>query len=452
MRREVVVALCALSVLVLLVPLHMPDPPATRLTAHPLAVTPAQADAQLTGVATEELKRTQKFWQNGSGSYATASIPVTFPSNFTSGNYSSITSFSEAFYPVASGGLYAQVNETQGTTVLVNTTATTPFTISPTLSSTAVTQKVPELWTAANAVASLGTYSVTTAAVQTVSFAYNSPLNWSANSSVAYQTTYGVAAYRGYWLNQSLTFLPFPSLNTGVNWSTVTVLLNGTAYKDFQVVTGGVYVSIASIGPGYSASVTVKFNALPATSGAAPVLVVTTWNVLNATTNQINTSWTNQMSVAYAGEFIIQTRYPYSIDPSSVIVQAGLRVLPAGSWTLAGNTITIGPQVVTVDSGSAISFFVNFRFVNEPPAYHLTSGSVAFASGGGVVTWGEAVLALWLILGLGAVVVAFTSTKSFRGRQLNWDREHRFAITLAIAATILLAFWIYLEVQAGVTL
>lgn len=446
MRAVAVLALLALLAGVLAPVTQPTSPSAPRIG---VATVPATANAQLTGTTTTVQKRVNSFFQNGTGAYAGSSTVASWPTNFTAGNWSSLVAFTEVFNPVVTGGTYyPQVNLTQGSVVLANTTATIPFGVAPAFTATPVKQHTVEIYSITGGLPPQATYTVTTVATQTIQFVYSSALNWTPSASSVYTTSYPLAAYPGYWLNNSQVFLPFPAVVTGVNWSTVSVTLNGTSYSNFQVVTGGVYVNVASVGRGYTATIGAKFTVLPAIGGAAPVMIVTKFNKVNTTYDQINTSWTNNQNVAYAGEYIIQVDLAFPLNPSSLTVQAGIRVLNSAAWTLQGNTLTILPLVVQTPSASATAFFVTFQFAQAPPESVVTAATVAFESGGTSVTWGQLFLVGWIGSGVGSAI-GFVVQPTRRNRRLSWNAEDRWSLTLVALAVVLFGAWFYLELAAG---
>ncbi|MDE1821560.1 MAG: hypothetical protein KGI98_12035 [Euryarchaeota archaeon] len=415
------------------------------------SVTPT-ANVQVVSTAVEPLRQVTHFYQNGSGTYAGSSQVATFPINFSSYAYSSIASFTEAFAVTSSNGYYPQVNLTQGTKVIANSTVSLPFTVSPSVSAVPVKERVVETYSPTGTLPNIATYLITASAVQTIVFSANAQTNWTQNLS-SFHVYYTLSAPKGYWLNQTQIYVPFPAGST-VNYTTVTVSLNGTAIRTFQVQTGGVYVNWASLGPGYNATIRVDFSNLPADTGRAPVLYSSKFAVLNVSYNQLNVSWSNLLGNAYDGMFLIQANYSQVIDPASVSVEQGSRSLPTGDWFVEGNTITILPGVVTVAVGGVVTFYATFFFLSQPAQVLITS-STPCASGSGVtITCGQAsgsvALLMPLILVLGWLLnPADRASTSDLGDFVRASLRNNPYFTLSVLFVFVVALTIYSLLQVA---
>ncbi len=450
-KRRLVLDLLLLGVLALLfvsslVWAAQPHPPSLT----PSAIVSPAAFAQLTSTANENLKRVTVFHQNNSGVFGGSSTIATFPNNFTSNLYSSIGSFVESFTVTTSNGYFPQVNFTQGSTVVTNATVSLPFTLQPPAFAPALKMRVVETYSSQAALPGNGAYTITSLASQAIIFSLNTQFNWTQSAS-AFAGTYTLSAPTGYQLNSSQVFLPFPA-TANVNYSTVNVTVNGTSIHTFQVQTGGVYVNWAALGAGYNATIRVGFQSLPTITGVAPVLTASGYALLNQTYFQLNVSWSNTLGNTYAGVFLIVANFSGQLNPATITVINGNRLLPSGASYLTGNTLTILPQVVTVPVAGTVSFYVDFQFYGAPPRYTINSATPCLTLGASVLTCGALTGAGALLMPVVLLVGWLSDTRLSRNADVRmFTREAfrnnpRFTYSVVFLMLVFAAAYLLLQV------
>jgi hypothetical protein len=407
MRANLIVLLLVLGLLVFTLPglTNLATGNNTRVAETNPSVTPALT-VGVTQASTGQSHsfRTQTFVRTSSASvYAGSATPATY--TFNVAPYSTIYAASMAFIVSVPQGQYARVTISQGSSTLINTTASS-FTVYPSVSATVVTENIVLVTYVNGTIPGAGNYPVYTNTSASVQFAYFSSAAWNYSIYNYHENlATDVNTSFGWWLNATTLSIPFP---TGVpaNYSTLNVTANGTAVV-YQVSPTALYVLLANQAPTVDLVIRSSFSPAPSPAPPNPVIV---FPVVPACTSAgvctEGALFTGQQ-IAYNGIFILVLNATGPVNTSSVQVTVNGIVFASRTFVVVGNNVTILPGHITLYKAQTYSFSVRFTYAS--PSTPTFGGSLVLISYGGYsLTLGDTLLGgaiLFLIYIVANVIV-----------------------------------------------
>jgi hypothetical protein len=394
--------LLALSVLLLMAPPpHSGSPGAALQPATTVAVTTQTSTSQHHSFVTQAYDR-----RCTTSVYCGSAPWENYTFNVAA--YSTLYTTGMAFIVSVNQGLYARVLISQGSTILLNTTAAS-FTVTPTVNSTPVTEKIILVTYQNGTIPSVGNYLVYTNVTSTIQFALFSTADWNYNHTLHRESlsTYVNTSY-GFWLNATTLSIPFPTSATP-DYATLIVTENHSGVA-FQVSPTALFVLVANEAP--TTWVTIQASFIPVASPLPPnpvILLPAPACVSNVCTE--TATWKDTATLAYDGIYILEMMGASPFNTGSVTVTVNGTVYPSSSFVVSGTNITILPGQLTIYETQSLVFTVQFT---HTAAQSASTDSLVFLSYGVVsISLGETLLlAIAVLAAYGLIQVARVSGKN----------------------------------------
>jgi hypothetical protein len=364
-------------------------------------------------ISTQAIARTAQTvvaTQTGAGPYAVTAAAVSLP--FPLASAANVSGYTVALTGQAVGGLNPQGNGTQGASQLFNATLVSQLLLYPL--DTGASIKTVALWTSSGGTPSVASYRVYYNATQIVQYSYTAVPVWNFNGTT-YAIAYKLTPPSNVSFNQTQVFIPFPA-NVSVNYTSLSGEINGVRISPIQATSGGIYTYPLGVAAGATSMINLTFTPLPSTAGATPVLTFQNILAYPNGTYTSNASWFNGRASAYAGLYILQTRFQSPISPFGLQVRFGRTLLSNTSYTVTGGTITVLPLAYTTPSTSNITVYLRFTFAGNAPSFAIGQSFVVGYAGSVPITVLDVTLVI-LISFMGISIGGYAYWGEYRPRR-----------------------------------